>query len=332
MKKSLQKLRYRSLQLVNRAKSVHSRLSRNFDEKEALLPKSALQPAAVTVTQITQAVASSQVGSLLETLLANAINTPNTTIYDKAIDSVYLADGLGGSRLHHLIDGQHDIFGAFAAARNALPSDSLAAEVMGTAQHLAKDLFSKMGLPVVSIDAETYSKSSGWIESHLGISRAWQADFLQINGNELFCGMLSATCVVLGLKKRDAASLVEMAASTGLSSVLAANPISMAAACIALVLAWQRRENMRRSSEAVERAAVGAGGAGAALLAGTALGGFATLGAVPLAISFVLTLVVGITARQFLAKHARKISNPKLALMLWKSHIQRLVPSFRIAF
>lgn len=268
---------------------------------------------------------------MLETLLAHSINTPNTNIYDKAIDSVYLTDRLGGSRLHHLVDGQHDVFGAFVAAKNALPDDSLGAEVMGAAHHLAKDLFSKMGLPIISIDAETYRNSSHWIESHLGISRTWQADFLQINGNELFCGMLSATCIVFGVKKRDAAMLVEMGASTGLSSVLAANPISMAAACIALVLAWQKCGNMR-PCQVVERATVGAGGAGAAILTGTALGGFAALGAVPLAISFVLTLVVGMTARQLLAKHARKLSNPKLAWMLWKSQLRRSVPGFRFAF
>ena len=45
--------------------------------------------------------------------LAEWINTANTTAYDKAIDSVYLSTHVGGSQLHHLLDGQHDIFGAF---------------------------------------------------------------------------------------------------------------------------------------------------------------------------------------------------------------------------
>ena len=280
---------------------------------------------------MTQAAASSEVGSGLETWLASAINTPNTTIYDKAIDSVYLAGGTGGSRLHHLVDGQHDLFGAFTAARGAANNDSLAQEIFGTAAHLSKDLFSKMGLPVFSIDASAYQSGSSWVQDNLGISKEWQADLLQINCSELFCGMLSATCMVLGVKQKDAASLVEMAASTGLSSVLAANPISMAAACIALVLAWQNRGNMR-SGDAVERAAIGAGGAGAAMLTGTALNGFAALGAVPLAISFVLTLVVGIAARQLIAKHSRKLSSLKLGSMIWKSHLQRSVPSFRFVF
>jgi hypothetical protein len=281
--------------------------------------------------QSAHAAATSEIGQLVETFLANAINTPNTTIYDKAIDSVYLEHGTGGSRLHHLVDGQHDLFGAFAAAREACGNDNLTQEVLGTAAHLAKDLFSKMGLPVFSIDADDYRAGSSWVQENLGISKEWQADLMQINGMELFCGMLSATCLVFGVKQKDAALLVEMAASTGLSSVLAANPISMAAACIALVMAWQKRGNMR-SGAAVERAAIGAGGAGAAILTGTALGGFAALGSVPMVISLVLTLVVGIAARQLIAKHVRTFRNPKLAWMLWSSHIRRIVPSFHFAY
>jgi len=184
-----------------------------------------------------------------------------------------------------------------------------------------------MGLPVFSVDASAYHSGSTWIEHTLGISKEWQADFLQINGSELFCGMISAACVVLGVKKADTAMLIEIGASSGLSSIVAANPISMAAASIALVLAWQRRGTMS-GGRAMERAAVGAGGTGAALLAGTALASFASLGAVPLAISFLLTLVVGIAARQLIARHARTFRNPKLALALWNSHLRRLLPSF----
>lgn len=248
------------------------------------------------------ALSASGSGSALDSLLARCINTPNTNIYDKTIDSAYLAHGTGGSHLHHLVDEHHDLFGAFMAAHNASPNDSFAQEVFGTAAHLSKDLFSKMGLPVFSIDASAYHTDSSWIEQHIGISRAWQADLLQINGIELFSGALSATCVVLGAKKGDAAALVEMAAGTGLSSVLAANPLSMIAACVALVLAIQKRRSMK-SGEGFQRAAIGVGGTGTTILTGTILGGFAATGAIPLVISCVLALVAGITVRKALASH-----------------------------
>ena len=280
---------------------------------------------AIQGAQAAQAAATSEVGALLETFLAHAINTANTTVYDKAIDSVFLTAGTGGSRLHHLVDGQHDLFGAFIAAKGASADDSLAQEIFGTAAHLSKDLFSKMGLPVFSIEADAYRSGSSWVQDNLGISKEWQADLLQINGSELFCGMISAACVVMGVKRADSAALIEMGASSGLSSIVAANPIAMAAASIALVLAWQQR-GTTSGGRAMERAAVGAGGTGVAMLAGSVLAGFASLGAVPLAISFLLTLVVGIAARQLIARHARTFRNPKLALALWKSHLRRILP------
>jgi hypothetical protein len=45
--------------------------------------------------------------------LADKFNK-NFDEYDAAIDAIYNKTHIGGSRYHHLIDGQHDIFGAFA--------------------------------------------------------------------------------------------------------------------------------------------------------------------------------------------------------------------------
>jgi len=78
-----------------------------------------------------QAGTATKAGAVVEDWLAGAINTPNTTLYDKAIDSVYLAEGTGGSKLHHLVDGQHDLFGAFEAAKDAASDDSFWQEVFG---------------------------------------------------------------------------------------------------------------------------------------------------------------------------------------------------------
>ena len=44
----------------------------------------------------------------------------NKDIYDSAIDSVYNATHVGGSQLHHIVVGQHTIWGAFKAAKDAL--------------------------------------------------------------------------------------------------------------------------------------------------------------------------------------------------------------------
>jgi len=188
-----------------------------------------------------------------------------------------------------------------------------------------------MGLPVFSVDAESYRAGSDWIAGTLGISKDWQADFLQINGMELFGGMLAATCTVMGVRGGDAAKLAEIGASTGLASLVAANPIAMAAACVALVLAFQRKKQ-GGAGELAEGAAIGAGTSAAVLLTGTALGGIAGLGVAPMAVSFLLTLIVGMAARQLISHHAKAFRNPKLALTQWKSHIQRWLPSCEFSF
>ena len=200
-------------------------------------------------------------GHSLAQQLAGFINTPNTTVYDNAIDSVYLSTHTGGSQLHHLVDGQHDIFGAFEAAAKALPNDSTWQEVMGTAQHLGKDLFSVSGLPVVSLEPGQYQSAATWLNEYLNVPKTWLGDLLQINGLELFSGVLSVVAVVIGCKQGDVRQLSELAAASGLAGMLTANPIGLCAAAIALVLAWKQRGT---SGEMGKGLAVGAGTAGAA--------------------------------------------------------------------
>jgi hypothetical protein len=236
-------------------------------------------------------------GHSLAQQLAGFINTPNTTVYDKAIDSVYLSTHTGGSQLHHLVDGQHDIFGAFDAAAKALPNDSTWQEVMGTAQHLGKDLFSVSGLPVVSLEPSQYQSATLWLNEHLHIPKNWLGDLLQINGLELFSGVLSVAAVVIGCKQGDVKQLSELAAASGLAGMLTANPIGLCAAAIALVLAWKQRG---ASGELGKGLVVGAGTAGAALLAGSGAAALLGAGLLPALGGSLLSVVIGFYVRKFL--------------------------------
>lgn len=225
-------------------------------------------------------------------ILAEVINTPNTTVYDKAIDSVYLQTHVGGSQLHHLIDGQHDIFGAFEAASQALPNDSLWQELMGTVHHLSKDLFSVSGLPVVSLKPDSYHAAGAWVSENLHISKGWLGDLLQINGLELFSGVLSVCAVVIGCKQADMRRLAELAAASGLTGMLAANPIALCAASIALVMAWKHRSN---AGDLGKSLIVGAGTAGVTLGVGSALAAMGiSLGLLPALGSILLSVVLGL--------------------------------------
>lgn len=229
--------------------------------------------------------------------LAEMINTPNVTVYDKAIDSVYLNTHTGGSQLHHLVDGQHDIFGAFDAAAKALPNDSTWQEVMGTAQHLGKDLFSVSGLPVVSLEPSQYQAMSTWMNEHLHVPKSWLGDLLQINGLELFSGILSVVAVVVGCKQGEVKQLAELAAASGLAGMLTANPIGLCAAAIALVLAWKQ---CGCSPELGKGLLVGGGTAGAAMAAGSAAVAMLGTGFLPAIGGILLSVVVGLYVRRFL--------------------------------
>lgn len=254
-------------------------------------------------------------GQSLAQQLAGFINTPNTTVYDKAIDSVYLHTHTGGSKLHHLIDGQHDIFGAFEAAANALPDDSLWQEVMGTAHHLGKDLFSVSGLPVVSLEPSQYQSMSTWLHEHLHISKNRLGDLLQINGLELFSGVLAVAAVVVGCKQGDVHQLSELAAASGLAGMLSANPIGLCAAAIALVMAWKQRG---ATPELGKGLLVGAGSAGAALAAGSTAAAILGTGILPALGGILLSVVAGMYVRRFLVNKLytenKAIATPRLAL------------------
>ena len=275
---------------------------------------------------LVNAVTASDSGAALDTMLAHAINTANTTIYDKAIDSAYLSTGVGGSRLHHLVDGQHDLLGAFSAAQAASPNGSLGGELFGTAHHLTKDLFSKMGLPVFSLEPDTYHHSADWIQQHLGISKLWQADLLQINGMELLGGGLSAAAVVMGAKQKDARTLAEIAGSAGLAGMVAANPIAMLAATTALVLAWQKKHPDASVKALAAHAGTGMAATGATMATGTILGGFAATGALPLTVSLALSLAAGILVRWLIrrtgAAQAQGAVVQDTSAQLWQRHVQ----------
>lgn len=250
---------------------------------------------------LTDAALDTSPGHQVASTLAHWLNGPNTTVYDKAIDRVYLQTHVGGSSLHHLIDGQHDMVGAFRAAANALPDDSLWQEIAGTARHLGKDLFSVSGLPLFSLEPQTYHQASGWLRDTFHLPKAWLGDFLQVNGLEMFAGFLSASAVVLGYQQQDIGRLAELGGASGLAAALSANPMAMAAAAVALVLAWKGRAN---AVQVARGACIGAGSAAAVQAVGAGLG-LAGLGSglLPALGCVAVSVVVGLYARNLLASH-----------------------------
>ena len=92
------------------------------------------------------------------------------TIYDKAMDSVYNATGIGGS-LHRQFDGGHTIIGAFRVARDAAPNDSILQELVGTSKGLLKDSVTPRGLPFVTWDQKIYDRAAQAVQQYLLIPK-----------------------------------------------------------------------------------------------------------------------------------------------------------------
>jgi hypothetical protein len=239
----------------------------------------------------------------LETILAEIINTANTNHYDKAIDSIYNSSRIGGSLTHHIVDGRHDILGAFEAAKDAYPDDRLSQEILGTANHLYKDLFSKMGLPLSSMPPEQYREFSKWVSDVSGVSKRWIADMMQVNGVELFAATISATAVLFGLKHLDAMQLIEMGASLGIGGIVAGNPLSLICGTLSLVLAWRIKKSGQNWSEAILVFGRGLAATGAAMAVGSMLLGFASAGIIQAVIATAIIAMTGLTVRRFMGRN-----------------------------
>lgn len=254
----------------------------------------------------------------VEQWLASVINTANTTAYDKAIDSVYLNTHLGGAKLHHLIDGQHDIIGAFKAASDALPDDSLLSEIFGTAGHLLKDLFSVSGIPIISINPDTYRQNSTWISEHLGVSKSWQGDLLQINALELFGGTLSIVSSIFALKKDDKKLLSEICASSFISGIACANPIALIASIVALAYSIKKKSN---KADLLEGFCKGLGGTGTVFAIGTICSPLAS-GVLSSIILLVISIIAANLVRNFIGnKFSNKNKVSENNEKLWNNYI-----------
>lgn len=214
------------------------------------------------------AVLASPAGDALARWTAQTYNH-NSSVYDAAIDAAYNTTHVGGSALHHLVDGHHTLAGAFDAAAGALPHDSLYDEVAGAVEHLLRDMASVSGInPLVSFEPSTLGSLQDGLAATLGVSRSWTADALTINAPEALGGSLGALSLVLGWRQADAVRFGRLAGSLGIAALLSANPLLGLVALAGAARAFHVRT--RGQANAIAGAALG--GAAVSGLVITALG------------------------------------------------------------
>ncbi|MBT4036331.1 MAG: hypothetical protein HOB84_07745 [Candidatus Marinimicrobia bacterium] len=121
--------------------------------------------------------------------------------YDSAIDSVYNQTRVGGSAYHHIVDGQHSIWGAFKAVQDTKVDDGWARELGQSTEHLLRDTASISGInPFFSLTKDQFDKLGSMV-SEIGIPKEYLADALTINGPELLGGSIAlVSSIIMGVK------------------------------------------------------------------------------------------------------------------------------------
>jgi len=197
--------------------------------------------ASVAGGEVSQGVLVGPVGHSLAKWLAQEFNK-NLDQYDKAIDSVYLKTHVGGSLYHHLVDGQHTLFGAIRAVRDVSPDDGLLREICEAVQHLFADLCSVSGInPFFSLSPETLD-SMARVLRPLGISKMYIADALTANAVELLGAIAAILLFALGRGKISSDRTAELLGSMLIATIASANPALLP------VFAWQLFSMLRKGN------------------------------------------------------------------------------------
>lgn len=165
--------------------------------------------------------------------------TSDSTIYDRAMDASYAASGEGGM-LHRLIDGSHDLVGAWQAVSSASETDTLTQEVAGYLAAIWNDLATPMGIPIVSLDKDAFDAASVEINEALGISKTGLADALSVTATELLGASIGGLALCLSWNEEDVAAVSKLAGALIPTTVLAGNPLLVIVAVVALARSYQK--------------------------------------------------------------------------------------------
>lgn len=212
-------------------------------------------------------------------------------IYDRAMDANFISTGIGGGD-HRLFDGGHSIVGAFQAARNASPDDSIFEEAAGLLQALARDATTPRGLPLVTWDQDTFNGLADNL-GRVGIPRAWLKDMVSYDAVELIGVSLGVLAIALNWNSDDIEQFSQIVGSMGLAAVAGANPLLLIVAVVALGRAFHTARKTGDYKEFTDGLARGGICTGAVLLGTSMMGG-------PAVVVLVSGICVGIVAQQTL--------------------------------
>ncbi len=210
-----------------------------------------------------QGLVASDLSPQLNDLVQAAVNG-KATIYDKAMDAVYLETHIGGGN-HRLFDGGHTLLGAIKATHNASPDDNLIQEALGGIQGLLRDVSTPKGLPLATWDKSTYDAVTGSLQETFGIPKSWLYDLNSFDVGELLGGTVGVVSLIFGWNRAETESFANLATGMGMSAAVSANPLLLAVSVVAFGRAFHKANHADEYVGLAEGALKGAIGTGSSL-------------------------------------------------------------------
>jgi len=168
----------------------------------------------------------------------------NFNDYDRAIDHVYKLDpgNVGGSHYHHLLDGQHSVWGAFHAVQHVQVDDSWLTQMAHVLDHLARDTASVAGInPFFSITPDHFDS----LATMTHLSKPFLADALTVNGPELLGGSVALISALLMARKAPPERLSRLGGGCLLSAAYSLNPLLLPIAAASMAYAIRDAQDRR---------------------------------------------------------------------------------------
>ena len=196
--------------------------------------------------------------------LVQAAVKGKATIYDKAMDAVFLETHIGGGN-HRLFDGGHTLLGAIKATHSASSDDTLIQEALGGMQGLLRDVSTPKGLPLATWDKSTFDSVAESLKSTFGIPKSWFYDLNSYDVGELLGGTVGVVSLIFGWNRAETESFASLAAGMGMSAAVSANPLLLAVSVVAFGRAFHKANHADEYVELAEGALKGSFGTGSSL-------------------------------------------------------------------
>jgi hypothetical protein len=146
-------------------------------------------------------------------------------------------------------------------------------EAWGTVQGLLRDVVTPRGLPIFTWNKETFDSVAGTLDSTFHIPKSWFYDMNTLDAAEALAGAIGVVAIAYNWNRDDIKAFSRIVASTGIASVLSANPALALVTLVALAKAFMDARRQGDYSEFVDGLAKGGIGTGAVLATMSVVGG-----------------------------------------------------------